>query len=92
MRKEIALKDSETSELNKDYIFEESEFSNLKDRQEVIATQVNTLINEKQKIKKTIIAIHKIISKLGYKVKQEDLKSKEYLSYVNSMIEGMNNS
>ena len=91
MRKEIALKDIETSLLNKEYIFEEAEYSKLKQKEEILSSQVNSLLKEKDKIKKTIIALHKIVYKLGYQVKQEDLKSKEYIGYINSMIEGVNN-
>jgi hypothetical protein len=88
MRQEIARRDNETSDLRKEYIFEESGLSKLKGKEEILINQVDTLMKEKQKAKNGIIALHKIIARIGYQVKQEELKSKEFIGYIDSMIEG----
>ncbi len=88
MRQEIAKRDSETSVLRKEYILEESEVYKLKGKEEILINQVDTLMKEKQKAKNGIIALHKILARIGYQVKQEELKSKEFIGYIDSMIKG----
>ena len=92
MRNQIAVYDEETSDLKKETIIQESELLKFEHKKEIISSQVSSLLKEKQNIKKTIIAIHKILYKLGYKVKQEELKSKEYINYINSIMESVNNT
>ena len=92
MRKEISLNDNETNDLKKEYIKEESEYILLKQKEEYLINNVNDLLKQKQKLKKTIIAIHKLISKMKYKYKQEELKSNEYLSYISNLVENTKHS
>ena len=85
MRQEIAKKDTETSELKKEIIFEESELVKLKGKEEILINQVDAFMKDKQKAKNGIIALHKIIARIGYQVKQEELKSKEFIGVINSI-------